>query len=83
MLLRAELTSFDSLLPALTRKFGYDNPEEFKQQAQNTFSLVETGIVEQESTRLLLINVRLHPPPLSTPFTSHMLTAADASTGCK
>ncbi|KAL2042547.1 hypothetical protein N7G274_005041 [Stereocaulon virgatum] len=45
-----------ALLPALSKKFGYDNPEEFKREAQKTFSLVETGIIEQESARLLLIN---------------------------
>lgn len=43
---------------AMSMKFGFDSEEEFKKKAQEKFSLVETGIVEQESSRLLLINVR-------------------------
>ena len=46
-----------SLNPALAQKFGYDSVQEFKEKSQKTFSLVETGIVNKESTRLLLINV--------------------------
>lgn len=46
-----------SLNPALAQKFGYDSVQEFKEKSQKTFSLVDTGIVDRESTRLLLINV--------------------------
>ncbi|SLM39687.1 Alpha/beta hydrolase fold-5 [Lasallia pustulata] len=44
------------LCPALAQKFGYDNVEDFKENSQKTFSLLETGILEKESTRLLLVN---------------------------
>jgi pimeloyl-ACP methyl ester carboxylesterase len=43
-------------LPALTEKFGYKTEEEFLDQAQKDFSLVELGVVEKPSCRLLLIN---------------------------
>ena len=43
-------------LPALTEKFGYQSEEEFLDNAQKDFSLVETGIVEKQSCRLLLVN---------------------------
>lgn len=43
----------------MAQKFGYDNVEDFKENAQKTFSLAETGVLEQESTRLLLVNVSL------------------------
>ena len=43
----------------MSKKFGYDGIEEFKEKAQKKFSLVDTGVVERGSTRLLLINVRL------------------------
>lgn len=46
----------------MAQKFGYDNVEDFKENAQKTFSLAETGILEQESTRLLLVNVSLQHP---------------------
>ncbi|MCJ1341143.1 hypothetical protein MMC09_006439 [Bachmanniomyces sp. S44760] len=41
---------------ALSQKYGYTSEEEFKEKAQKTFSLVETGIVHKPSCRLLLIN---------------------------
>lgn len=47
-----------SLTPALAQKFGYSSVDAFKEGAQRKFSLVENGIVEKPSTRLLLINVR-------------------------
>ncbi|KAK5735105.1 hypothetical protein LTR17_008441 [Elasticomyces elasticus] len=43
-------------LPALTEKFGYKSEEEFLANAQKEWSLVELGIVDMPSTRLLLIN---------------------------
>ena len=43
---------------AMSMKFGFESEEEFKEKAKGKFSLVETGVVEQESSRLLLINVR-------------------------
>ena len=46
------------MTPAVAQKFGYGSVQELKEKAQSTFSLVETGIVQQPSTRLLLINVR-------------------------
>lgn len=53
-------------------KFGFESEEEFKEKAKEKFSLVETGIVDQESSRLLLINVcfviRLHPLPGSLDY---------------
>lgn len=42
---------------AMSMKFGFESEEEFKANAKKKFSLVETGIVDQESSRLLLINV--------------------------
>ncbi|KAF2478525.1 Alpha/Beta hydrolase protein [Neohortaea acidophila] len=43
-------------LPALTAKFGYKSESEFLDNAQKDFSLVELGIVNQPSCRLLLVN---------------------------
>ncbi|KAK4986514.1 hypothetical protein LTR66_002096 [Elasticomyces elasticus] len=43
-------------LPAMSMKFGYKDPEEFMNNAQKDFSLVTNGIVDMDSTRLLLIN---------------------------
>ncbi|KUI72657.1 2,6-dihydropseudooxynicotine hydrolase [Cytospora mali] len=43
-------------LPALREKFGYATVDEFLDNAQQDFSLVETGIVNQPSCRLLLVN---------------------------
>lgn len=43
-------------LPALTEKFGYKSEEEFMDRAQKEFSLVETGVVNRPSCRLLLVN---------------------------
>ena len=56
----------------MAQKFGYDNVEDFKENAQKTFSLAETGVLEQESTRLLLVNVSLHlcPDKASSQFLS-------------
>jgi len=43
----------------MAEKYGYDNVEDFVQNAQKKFSLIETGIVDQENCRLLLLNVSL------------------------
>lgn len=45
-----------TLLPAIREKFGYATEEELLANAQQDFSLVETGIVEKTSCRLLLVN---------------------------
>ncbi|KAK0896142.1 hypothetical protein LTS16_024139 [Friedmanniomyces endolithicus] len=43
-------------LPALTEKFGYKSEEEFMENAQKDFSLVELKIVDMPATRVLLVN---------------------------
>ncbi|KAJ5343982.1 hypothetical protein MYU51_002041 [Penicillium brevicompactum] len=44
------------LTTAMAEKYGYDNVEDFVQNAQKKFSLIETGIVQQDNCRLLLLN---------------------------
>ncbi|KAK1758335.1 esterase FrsA [Echria macrotheca] len=44
------------LLPAMAMKHGFTSIEDYKENAQKKFSLLETGIIHQPSTRLLLIN---------------------------
>ncbi|KAL3462104.1 Alpha/Beta hydrolase protein [Aspergillus heterothallicus] len=44
------------ILAAWAKKYGYDNSDEFCQNAQDKFSLIKTGIVDQPSCRLLLVN---------------------------
>ncbi|KAI1827635.1 alpha/beta-hydrolase [Xylaria intraflava] len=44
------------LLPALAMKHGFENTEEYLRHGQKRFSLLENGILEQPSTRLLLVN---------------------------
>lgn len=44
-------------MPGWTKKYGYDDTEVFVQEARKKFSLVETGIVDRPSCRLLLLNV--------------------------
>ncbi|PYI13074.1 alpha/beta-hydrolase [Aspergillus japonicus CBS 114.51] len=44
------------LTPAWAKKYGYSDVADFRANAQKKFSLVETGIVDQPSTRLLLLN---------------------------
>ncbi|MCJ1394611.1 hypothetical protein MMC18_007491 [Xylographa bjoerkii] len=41
---------------SLAVKFGYDDVETMKKGAQKRFSLLESGILDQQSTRLLLVN---------------------------
>jgi esterase/lipase len=45
-----------ALAPAMSMKHGFDSVEEFKKGAQKKFSLLETGIIQKPSSRLLLIN---------------------------
>ena len=47
----------------MAMKHGYNSVEEYKEGAQKKFSLLETGIIQKPSTRLLLINVRLTGSP--------------------
>lgn len=42
----------------MAMKHGYDSVDEYKKGVQKKFSLLETGIIQKPSTRLLLINVR-------------------------
>ena len=63
----------------MSTKFGFESEEEFKEKAKEKFSLVETGIVDQESSRLFLINVcfaiRLHRLPGSLGYLLTFLRA--------
>ena len=47
-----------SLWPAIATKHGYKSAEEYMDGAQKKFSLLDTGIMDTPSTRLLMINVR-------------------------
>ena len=38
-------------------KHGFKSVEEYKANVQKKFSLLETGIIQKPSTRLLLVNV--------------------------
>ena len=51
------------LAPAMAAKHGFDSAQEYREGAQSKFSLLELGIIEKPSTRLLLINVS-SPLPL-------------------
>ncbi|PHH50602.1 Heptaketide hydrolyase ayg1 [Ceratocystis fimbriata CBS 114723] len=44
------------LSPAMVRKHGFSSVEEYVNNVQKRFSLLETGILHKESTRLLLVN---------------------------
>lgn len=46
-----------SLKPALAQKFGYSSVDDFVQDSQKDFSLVESGLVNRAASRLLLVNV--------------------------
>jgi hypothetical protein len=41
----------------MATKLGFESKEEFIQGAQKKFSLLENGILELQSTRLLPVNV--------------------------
>lgn len=47
----------------MAMKHGYKTVAEYKAGVQKKFSLLETGIIDKPSTRLLLINVRPHTLP--------------------
>jgi hypothetical protein len=53
---RCEINSF-SIWPALSMKYGYESAEEYKKDAIHKFSLLNTGILDKPSSRLLLVNV--------------------------
>lgn len=42
-------------------KHGYKNIADYKNGVQKKFSLLESGLLDKPSTRLLLINVSDHP----------------------
>lgn len=44
------------LTPAMAMKHGYKTVEEYKEGAQKKFSLLESGILDKPSARLLLVN---------------------------
>ncbi|OQE24955.1 hypothetical protein PENFLA_c009G05171 [Penicillium flavigenum] len=44
------------LTSAMAEKYGYDNEQEFVKNAQKKFSLVETGVLDQDNCRLLMLN---------------------------
>ena len=54
----------DSLTQVLALKFGYPNVQEMMKDSRKRFSLLENGILDQPSTRLLLVNVSIHPADL-------------------
>jgi hypothetical protein len=43
----------------MATKHGFESVEAYKSGVQKKFSLLETGIIQNPSTRLLLINVSL------------------------
>ncbi|KAL2147393.1 hypothetical protein VTI28DRAFT_9857 [Corynascus sepedonium] len=44
------------LTPAMAMKHGFKSVDEYKENVQEKFSLLETGIIKNPSTRLLLVN---------------------------
>ncbi|KAL4802010.1 Alpha/Beta hydrolase protein [Aspergillus unguis] len=44
------------IVRAWAKKYGYDDPAQFVEEGQNRFSLLQTGVLDQPSTRLLLLN---------------------------
>jgi hypothetical protein len=54
--------------PAIALKHGYNTAEDFKLDAQKKFSLLETGILDQPSSNLLIINAS------GTPVALYLLT---------
>ena len=65
------------LTPAMAAKHGYATVEEYKEGVQKKFSLLENGIIQKPSTRLLLINVRLEcsrsSPMISPSFLTELV----------
>jgi dienelactone hydrolase len=57
------------LTPAFAMKHGYGSSvQDFKEGVQKKFSLLETGVIQKPSCRLLLINVSLACRPFSLPY---------------
>ncbi|KAL3428879.1 Alpha/Beta hydrolase protein [Aspergillus tetrazonus] len=44
------------IIRAWAKKYGYDDPADFCKNAQQKFSLLETGVLDRPCTRLLLLN---------------------------
>ena len=49
-----------SLAECLAEKFGYENMEELKKDGKSRFSLLQNGILDKPSARLLLVNVSFY-----------------------
>lgn len=47
----------DRITDSWAEKYGYPSAKEFEENAQKKFSLIETGVMDQPNTRLLLLNV--------------------------
>ncbi|KAJ5689248.1 Heptaketide hydrolyase ayg1 [Penicillium macrosclerotiorum] len=45
-----------TITPCWAEKYGYSSTEEFEENAQKKFSLIETGVMDQPNCRLLLLN---------------------------
>ena len=59
----------NSLAECLVEKWGYESVEAMKKDAMKRFSLLENGILDQPSTRLLLVNVSSTPGSLDRMLT--------------
>ena len=53
----------NSLAECLAEKWGYSTIDAMKKDAMARFSLLENGILDQPSAKLLLINVNDNPSP--------------------
>ena len=51
----------DRITDSWAEKYGYSSAKEFEENAQKKFSLIETGVMDQPNTRLLLLNVSGFP----------------------
>lgn len=56
-----------SLAECLAEKYGYGNVEELKKDGKGRFSLLESGILDKPSAKLLLANVSMHAFPGAWP----------------
>jgi hypothetical protein len=52
----------DRITDSWAEKYGYSSAKEFEENAQKKFSLIETGVMDQPNTRLLLLNVSVSLP---------------------
>lgn len=50
----------------MAEKFGFQSVEDLKKDGQKKFSLLDNGIVEKPSCRLLLLNVSLLYSPMNS-----------------